>query len=164
MKKTFRFIGMVLMVVLLSVNLMGCSDDDEEVEDDMTALLVGKWKSSISRKDFWNFKKDGLGYVIYDYGTEYQEDADDFQWFYEDGWIVAYSYFDWGDRNGIYVEAFKVKEITQNKITVQRYVYKDEEEGGFDDNCMSSLDYWRRYKDETTKIISIETLIFERIE
>ena len=38
--RTFRLIGMTLLMVMLTVNFTACSDDDEEQQDDKT--LVGK--------------------------------------------------------------------------------------------------------------------------
>ena len=39
--RTFRLIGMTLLMVMLTVNFTACSDDDEEQQDDKT-LVVGK--------------------------------------------------------------------------------------------------------------------------
>jgi len=48
MKKTFRFIGMVLMAVLVSVGFAACSDDDEDDNSIPTAaqLLNTTWRGS----------------------------------------------------------------------------------------------------------------------
>lgn len=46
--RTFRLIGMTLLMVMLTVNFTACSDDDEEQQDDKTlALLVGSWENEL---------------------------------------------------------------------------------------------------------------------
>ena len=46
--KTFRLIGMTLLMVMLAVNFTACSDDDEiekiTSEDNTLQLLVGSWE------------------------------------------------------------------------------------------------------------------------
>jgi len=48
MTKTFRFIGMVLMAVLVSVSFAACSDDDDDDNSIPTAaqMLNTTWKGS----------------------------------------------------------------------------------------------------------------------
>ena len=38
--KTLRFIGMALVAIIMSVNFVACSDDDDEITSDN---LVGRW-------------------------------------------------------------------------------------------------------------------------
>ena len=43
--KTLRFIGMALIAVIMCVNFVACSDDDEE---EANAAIEGTWKYSSS--------------------------------------------------------------------------------------------------------------------
>lgn len=61
--KTLRFIGMALLAVVLSVNLVSCSDDDEEdVKNDLFSIITsGAWKQD-GDNDIFVVSKDGTGF------------------------------------------------------------------------------------------------------
>ena len=45
--RTFRLIGMTLLMVILAVNFTACSDDEEEEQTIIEqANLIGKWQST----------------------------------------------------------------------------------------------------------------------
>ena len=44
--RTFRLIGMTLLMVILAVNLTACSDEEEEQTIIEQANLIGKWQST----------------------------------------------------------------------------------------------------------------------
>lgn len=44
--KTFRFLGMAIIAILMSVNFTACSDDDDE--DSTLDLLQGVWYDALS--------------------------------------------------------------------------------------------------------------------
>jgi len=73
MTKTFRFIGMVLMAVLVSVSFAACSDDDD---DSATSAIIGKWYWDGENGEYLVFKSNGSGY---EYDNE-DGDTYDFYW------------------------------------------------------------------------------------
>ncbi|MGN0225465.1 MAG: hypothetical protein ACI4A7_05230 [Prevotella sp.] len=48
--KTLRYIGMVILAVVLCVNLAACSDDDDEAGAD-TSLIGTTWRITASNED-----------------------------------------------------------------------------------------------------------------
>jgi len=58
MTKTFRFLGMVLMAVLIGAGLTACSDDDDVSASD----IVGKWYMEGEDDYYIVFSSDGTGY------------------------------------------------------------------------------------------------------
>ena len=44
--RTFRLIGMTLLMVILAVNFTACSDEEEEQTIIEQANLIGKWQST----------------------------------------------------------------------------------------------------------------------
>ena len=76
--KTLRFLGMVLLTIVMSLNISSCSDDDENDDkkgniDNYEQLLIGTWYDS-----YWDltltFSEDHSGL----YNEE--GDADLFNW------------------------------------------------------------------------------------
>lgn len=68
--KTLRFIGMALIAVIMCVNFVACSDDEEE---EANAAIEGTWKYSSSsdedmRSGSFTFKSNGG--LIWDDGEE----------------------------------------------------------------------------------------------
>lgn len=62
--KTLRFIGMAIIAVIMSVNFMACSDDDEE--DKQSNTVIGTWQVTASTYneeigDTYTFYSDGKG-------------------------------------------------------------------------------------------------------
>jgi len=63
MTKTLRFIGMVLMAVLIGAGFTACSDDDD---DSVTSAIVGKW--------YWTGEDNGTYVVFKSNGSGYEYD------------------------------------------------------------------------------------------
>ena len=64
--KTLRFIGMALIAVIMCVNFVACSDDDEE---EANAAIEGTWKYSSSsdedmRSGSFTFKSNGSAHFL----------------------------------------------------------------------------------------------------
>lgn len=58
MKKTFRFVGMAVMALLMAVSFTACSDDDEKGGGD--SALVGTWEAEDDYGTYTLvFKSDG---------------------------------------------------------------------------------------------------------
>ena len=57
--KTFRMLGMAVVVIIMSLNFVACSDDEKA--DSYADLIVGTWEDEFG--DLTTFKKDGT--VIY---------------------------------------------------------------------------------------------------
>lgn len=61
--KTLRFIGMALIAIIMSVNFVACSDDDDENNNP----LIGTWINSEGNTTMtWTFKTNGTGVEKYD--------------------------------------------------------------------------------------------------
>lgn len=59
--KTFRFIGMALLAVVMSVNLTSCSDDDEPSKNDDGIITNQKQLMQIK---WWKMMKLLLGTLL----------------------------------------------------------------------------------------------------
>jgi len=71
MTKTLRFIGMVLMAVLVSVSFAACSSDDDDDNVSGSSSIVGSWKQTNSYGTVitltFNSNKTGVvTYAFYD--------------------------------------------------------------------------------------------------
>lgn len=66
--KTFRFLRMAIIAILMSVNFTSCSSDDDE--KDNSSLLIGRWQL-VSNGEVYEFKVNG-DFFLY----EYDEDGD----------------------------------------------------------------------------------------
>ena len=56
--KTLRFIGMAIVAIIMSVNFVACSDDDDDNP------IVGTWRSEVDNygySDSYTFNADGSG-------------------------------------------------------------------------------------------------------
>lgn len=63
MKNNIRFIGLILVSLILSLSFVACSGDDD-------ASIVGKWNCTNKASDttYWVFKSGGKGYTMDNYG------------------------------------------------------------------------------------------------
>jgi|Cm827metagenome_2_1110796.scaffolds.fasta_scaffold14467_1 uncharacterized lipoprotein YehR (DUF1307 family) len=61
--KTFRFIGMALIAIVMCVNFTSCSDDDNE--DSNVSKLIGTWYEVNSEEEqiCFTFNSDGSAYT-----------------------------------------------------------------------------------------------------
>ena len=109
--KTFKFLGMTLLMVMFAVNFTACNDDDEQTVG-TSQDLIGRWTLTWIKgweydgdglKETWDeedsgedliFKADGTGRVESQYSDEYtfnwSFENNNFKWDYHlyDGWTT----------------------------------------------------------------------------
>ena len=61
--KTLRLIGSVIMAIMLSINFIACSDDEEDRSGD-AANFVGKWKIERTNYEGEIEEWDGYPYLV----------------------------------------------------------------------------------------------------
>ena len=113
--RTFRLIGMTLLMVMLTVNFTACSDDDDDNElslpvDNTLELLIGTWEGTgeVAGRLF-KFNEDYT--YSYDYSNETENGA--FEYFPNRYMFVTYyTTTNWGEENTIYT----VVKITKEEL------------------------------------------------
>mgnify|MGYP000398138003 FL=1 len=111
--RTFRLIGMTLLMVMLTVNFTACSDDDDNElslpVDNTLELLIGTWQGTGEAEgETLTFNKDNTY-------TEQSEDytqSGTFEYFPNRYMFVTYYTTDWGEENTIYT----VVKITEKEL------------------------------------------------
>jgi len=120
--KTLRLFGYLVMVTVLSVGFVSCSDDDDDA--DYSTSIVGSWQLSHSKgweiyngdretwddaedDEFWVFNSDGTGYG------------------YEVGYEKDKYYFDWSIKGDVMtfqgemdMDKCIIKQLTSDKLVV----------------------------------------------
>lgn len=113
--RTFRLIGMTLLIVMLTVNFTACSDDDDDNElslpvDNTLELLIGTWEGTgeVAGRLF-KFNEDYT--YSYDYSNETENGT--FEYFPNRYMFVTYyTTTNWGEENTIYT----VVKITKEEL------------------------------------------------
>ena len=115
--RTFRLIGMTLLMVMLTVNFTACSDDDDDNElslpvDNTLELLIGTWEGTgeVAGRLF-KFNED----YTYSYDTHYSNETENgtFEYFPNRYMFVTYyTTTNWGEENTIYT----VVKITKEEL------------------------------------------------
>ena len=113
--KTLRFLGMTLLMVMLTVNFTACSDDDDDNElslpvDNTLELLIGTWEGTgeVAGRLF-KFNEDYT--YSYDYSNETENGT--FEYFPNRYMFVTYyTTTNWGEENTIYT----VVKITKEEL------------------------------------------------
>ncbi len=113
--RTFRLIGMTLLMVMLAVNFTACSDDDDDNElslpvDNTLELLIGTWEGTgeVAGRLF-KFNEDYT--YSYDYSNETENGT--FEYFPNRYMFVTYyTTTNWGEENTIYT----VVKITKEEL------------------------------------------------
>ena len=113
--RTFRLIGMTLLMVMLTVNFTACSDDDDDNElslpvDNTLELLIGTWEGTgeVAGRLF-KFNEDYT--YSYDYSNETENGT--FEYFpNRDMFVTYYTTTNWGEENTIYT----VVKITKEEL------------------------------------------------
>ena len=113
--RTFRLIGMTLLMVMLTVNFTACSDDDDDNElslpvDNTLELLIGTWEGTgeVAGRLF-KFNEDYT--YSYDYSNETENGT--FEYFPNRYMFVTYyTTTNWGEENTIYT----VVKITKEEL------------------------------------------------
>ena len=111
--RTFRLIGMTLLMVMLTVNFTACSDDDDNElslpVDNTLEVLIGTWQGTGEAEgETLTFNKDNTY-------TEQSEDytqSGTFEYFPNRYMFVTYYTTDWGEENTIYT----VVKITEKEL------------------------------------------------
>ena len=121
--KTLRIVGMAIITVIMSVNFVACSSDDDG-ENESNSPLVGTWvnienRSSVEYKDVMTINADGTGSdAIYINGQLDKDGVDNFRYTYEENSKV----FTWiweEDSNGESdVYSMHVQELTSSKLVL----------------------------------------------
>ena len=104
--KTLRFIGMAVVAIIMSVNFVACSDDDDDNP------IVGTWRSEVSNNsyDSFTFNTDGSG-IWQEYRNNNQIDSDTFKYSIDGDKIT----FTWADGE-IYTSTFS---ISDSRLTIK---------------------------------------------
>ena len=114
--RTFRLIGMTLLMIMLTVNFTACSDDDDNElslpVDNTLELLIGTWEGTgeVAGRLF-KFNED----YTYSYDTPYSNETENgtFEYFPNRYMFVTYyTTTNWGEENTIYT----VVEITKEEL------------------------------------------------
>ena len=115
--RTFRLIGMTLLMIMLTVNFTACSDDDDDNElslpvDNTLELLIGTWEGTgeVAGRLF-KFNED----YTYSYDTPYSNETENgtFEYFPNRYMFVTYyTTTNWGEENTIYT----VVKITKEEL------------------------------------------------
>ena len=102
--RTFRLIGMTLLMIMLTVNFTACSDDDDNElslpVDNTLELLIGTWEGTgeVAGRLF-KFNEDYT--YSYDYSNETENGT--FEYFPNRYMFVTYyTTTNWGEENTIY--------------------------------------------------------------
>ena len=125
--RTFRLIGMTLLMVMLTVNFTACSDDDDDNElslpvDNTLELLIGTWEGTgeVAGRLF-KFNEDYT--YSYDYSNETENGT--FEYFPNRYMFVTYyTTTNWGEENTIYT----VVKITKEELYLNDNGHSDIEE------------------------------------
>ena len=113
--RTFRLIGMTLLMVMLTVNFTACSDDDDDNElslpvDNTLELLIGTWEGT-GEVAGRLFKFNEYYTYSYDYSNETENGT--FEYFPNRYMFVTYyTTTNWGEENTIYT----VVKITKEEL------------------------------------------------
>ncbi|NMW38705.1 hypothetical protein [Phocaeicola vulgatus] len=128
--RTFRLIGMTLLMVMLTVNFTACSDDDDDNElslpvDNTLELLIGTWEGTgeVAGRLF-KFNED----YTYSYDTPYSNETENgtFEYFPNRYMFVTYYTNDWGqgdwkEENIIYT----IVKITEDELILNNNGHSD---------------------------------------
>ncbi len=126
--RTFRLIGMTLLMVMLTVNFTACSDDDDDNElslpvDNTLELLIGTWEGTgeVAGRLF-KFNEDYT--YSYDYSNETENGT--FEYFPNRYMFVTYYTNDWGqgdwkEENIIYT----IVKITEDELILNNNGHSD---------------------------------------
>ena len=116
--KTLRFIGMAIVAIIMSVNFVACSDDDDENP------LVGTWvsienRNSVEYKDVMTINSDGTGSsAIYENGQIDKDGVDNFRYTYDENSKVFTWIWEEDSDGESDVYSMHVRELTGSKLVL----------------------------------------------
>ena len=107
--KTLRFIGIALVAIIMSVNFVACSDDDDDNP------IVGTWRGEVvddgkGYSDSYTFNADGSG-IWQEFKDGKQIDSESFKYSLDGDKIT----FTWSDGE-TYTSTFS---ISGNRLTIK---------------------------------------------
>ena len=119
--KTLRIVGMAIITVIMSVNFVACSSDDDG-ENESNSPLVGTWvnienRSSVEYKDVMTINADGTGSdAIYENGQIDKDGVDNFRYTYDENSKVFTWIWEEDSDGNIDIYSMHVKELTNSKL------------------------------------------------
>ncbi len=114
--KTFRLIGMVLITILISVNFVACSSDDEEKDvTDLKKIIIGTWVQD-GDDDIMVIKPDGtVTWYEDEFDYKNKEISAVYQWkVVNNTWLKFYY-------EGRLIEEMRPQEVKVDMIIWKRY-------------------------------------------
>jgi len=121
--KTLRFIGMAIIAVIMSVNFVACSSDDND-KNENNSPLVGTWvnienKNSMEYKEVMTINSDGTGSsAIYTNGQLDKDGVENFRYTYDEN-IKVFTWIWEEDSDGESdVYSMHVRELTNSKLVL----------------------------------------------
>lgn len=116
--KTLRLIGMALLAVVLSVNFVACSDDDDEpTNDELVSIITSAAWSQDGDNDIFVVSSDGTGFE-YNSPELYRSQSKSgysFKWTYADNVVTV-------NLVAKYEDGTKTADLSETiKLTVQSY-------------------------------------------
>lgn len=147
--KTLRLIGTTLLMVMLAVNFMACSDDDENdkpvIEE---ANLIGKWQSTWEKiHKVENGKEAVISDEAYTNGLwEFKADGTCIESRVEGGYTETSRWSLKGDKLTIsyddgYDDDYTVKELTTNKLVLAFEDWDNTDDGGLELDDITTTTY-----------------------
>ena len=121
--KPLRFIGMAIIAVVISVNFVACSSDDDD-ENESNSPLVGTWvnienRNSVEYKDVMTINADGTGSdAIYINGQLDKDGVDNFKYTYDEKSKVFTWIWEEDSDGESDVYSMHVQELTSSKLVL----------------------------------------------
>lgn len=121
--KTLRFIGMAIIAVIMSVNFVACSSDDND-ENENNSPLVGTWvnienKNSMEYKEVMTINENGTGSsAIYTNGQLDKDGVDNFRYTYDENSKVFTWIWEEDSDGESDVYSMHVRELTGSKLVL----------------------------------------------
>lgn len=147
--KTLRLIGTTLLMVMLAVNFIACSDDDENdkpvIEE---AYLIGKWQSTWEKiHKVENGKEAVISDEAYTNGLwEFKADGTCIESRVEGGYTETSRWSLKGDKLTIsyddgYDDDYTVKELITNKLVLAFEDWDNTDDGGLELDDITTTTY-----------------------
>ena len=121
--KTLRFIGMAIIAVIMSVNFVACSSDDND-ENENNSPLVGTWvnienKNSMEYKEVMTINENGTGLSAnYTNGQLDKDGVDNFRYTYDENSKVFTWIWEEDSDGEVDVYSMHVRELTGSKLVL----------------------------------------------
>ena len=132
--KSLRFIGMAIVAIIMSVNFVACSDDDDEITSDN---LVGRWvmihqqgyekyEEMPNLNEEWNGAPEGDDFVNFTFNADGTfDEGEGGKWTLHVNTLTLKYYYN-GEVDEVY--ELKVLELSSSKAVLEMH-YKETEHG-----------------------------------